>query len=217
MKNSIIYLSLVVSLLGCQAKYDKVSQETTIAVQPFEGFEQTYADTVKRALENLYGVKVKVLDEIEIPAYTFINVKSPRYRADSLISFLKKNNSFDDYDHVIGLIKEDISCTKYSDFETRTIKEPEYKYKDWGIFGLGYCPGKSCIVSSYRLLKSTSTEIFIERLKKVSCHEMGHNFGLPHCPNKECIMQDAAETIKTIDGVKMFLCDGCRKKIGLTK
>ncbi len=214
MKNILLLFTIVFAVIGCQSKVEKISKETVVAVQPFEGFEKSYADTVQMALANLYGIQVKVLDEMKIPAYTFINVKSPRYRADSLISFLKKNKSYDDYDHVIGLIKQDISCTKYADFGTRTIKEPEYKYKDWGIFGLGYCPGKSCIVSSYRLLKSTSKENFMERLKKVSCHEMGHNFGLPHCPNKKCIMQDAAETIKTVDDVQLFLCADCRKKIG---
>lgn len=215
MKNLLIILAIALALIGCQSKLENISQETVIAIQPFEDFEKAYADTVKDALENLYGVQVQVLNQIEIPAYTFINVKSPRYRADSLIDFLKKNKSYDDYDHVIGLIKEDISCTKYSDRESKTIKAPEYKYKDWGIFGLGYCPGESCIVSSHRLSKSTSKENFIERLKKVSCHEMGHNFGLPHCPNKACIMQDAAETIKTVDNVKLFLCEECRKKIGM--
>jgi archaemetzincin len=215
MKYIIIITGLVLILSSCQSKFEKVTEDSVIAVQPFEGFEISYADTVKVALENLYGVQVMVLEEIKIPDYTFVSIKSPRYRADSLIDFLRKNKSYNDFDHVLGLIKEDISCTKYSDFKTKTIKSPEYKYKDWGIFGLGYCPGKSCIVSSYRLLKSTSKENFIERLKKVSCHEMGHNFGLPHCPNKECIMQDAAETIKTVDDVQLFLCEDCRKKIGM--
>jgi archaemetzincin len=215
MKNILVFIGLALVVSACQSKFEKVNEDIIIAVQPFEGFVNSYADTVKAALENLYGVQVKVLKEIQTPEYTFINIKSPRYRADSLINYLKKDQSFEDYDHVIGLIKQDISCTKYSDYTTKTIKEPEYKYKDWGIFGLGYCPGKSCIVSSYRLLKSTSKENFIERLKKVSCHEMGHNFGLPHCPNKECIMQDAAETIKTVDNVKLFLCEDCRMKIGM--
>jgi archaemetzincin len=60
-------------------------------------------------------------------------------------------------------------------------------------------------------------EQFVARLKKVSCHELGHNFGLPHCPNKTCIMQDAAETIKTIDNVSLHLCDECKAKIGIPK
>ena len=215
MKNLLLLVCFVIGLGACQSSFDKVSEETSVAIQPFDGFERPYSDTVKAALENLYGIQVTVLDEIEIPQYAFVNIKSPRYRADTLIRYLRANEAYDKFDHVIGLIKEDISTTKYVDYKTKEIKQPENKYRDWGIFGLGFCPGKSCIVSSYRLHKSTSKENFIERLKKVSCHEMGHNFGLPHCPNKNCIMQDAAETIKTIDNVKLHLCEACRKKIGI--
>ena len=215
MKNLRLLFVIVLGLNSCQSSYDNVSEETRIAIQPFEGFEKPYSDTVKSALESLYGVEVIILEEIEIPQFAFVNIKSPRYRADTLIRFLRANESYDKFDHIIGLIKEDISTTKYKDYATKEIKQPENKYKDWGIFGLGFCPGKSCIVSSYRLHKSTSNENFIERLKKISCHEMGHNFGLPHCPDKNCIMQDAAETIKTIDNVKLHLCEECRKKIGL--
>lgn len=53
----------------------------------------------------------------------------------------------------------------------------------------------------------------MERLKKVTMHELGHNLGLPHCPNKHCFMQDAAETIKTIDGVELNLCEECRDQL----
>jgi archaemetzincin len=216
MKNILALLLITYILTACHSKFEKVSKETSIAIQPFEGFESAYSDTVKQTLEDMYGVQVDVLEEIEVPQFAFVNIKSPRYRADTLIRYLRANELYANYDYVIGLIKEDISTTKYEDFKTKKIKTPETKYKDWGIFGLGFCPGKSCVVSSYRLLQSTSKDNFIERLKKVSCHEMGHNFGLPHCPNKDCIMQDAAETIKTIDGVELHLCDDCRKKIGLT-
>ena len=54
---------------------------------------------------------------------------------------------------------------------------------------------------------------FVERLKKVTMHELGHNLGLPHCPNNHCFMQDAAETIKTIDGVELNLCEECRDQL----
>ena len=92
---------------------------------------------------------------------------------------------------------------------TKTIKKPSYKYADWGIFGLGFMPGKSCIVSTFRLKEKN----FRSRFIKICCHELGHNFGLPHCSDKSCIMQDAAETIKTIDNVKLNLCNSCKKKI----
>lgn len=195
-----------------------VDEHTVVLVQPFEGMDSDLVDAVLVTFERVYGVKAYSTTAIKIPDYTFVNIKTPRYRADSLIRFLRDTifPQNEDIDYIVGLIDEDISTTKYTDYKTKTIKSPESKYKDWGIYGLGFCPGKSCIVSTHRLTKGTTKENFIMRLKKVSCHELGHNFGLPHCPNKECIMQDAAETIKTIDNVELHLCDDCRKKIGLS-
>ena len=38
--------------------------------------------------------------------------------------------------------------------------------------------------------------------------------GLKHCDSdKNCVMRDAAETIKTIDHVKLSLCSACLDKI----
>lgn len=217
---SLLILGVSGSLLmnSCEIKsYDAQDESTLVAIQPFTGFSLEYADTVKRTVMEMYGVQAQVLDPIDIPQTAFVHIKSPRYRADTLIHFLKSDILFAKHDHVIGLISKDISTTKYSDFKNKIIKEPVSKYTDWGIFGLGFMPGKSCIVSSYRLEMNVTKEQFVARLKKVSCHELGHNFGLPHCPNKTCIMQDAAETIKTIDNVSLHLCDECKEKIGIPK
>ncbi|MCB9188233.1 MAG: hypothetical protein H6599_03015 [Flavobacteriales bacterium] len=217
MKHIVLLIIFSSSLTSCFKSVDQVDAETTVLVQPFEGMEKDLVDTVLLTFKEVYGVQAYTVPSIKIPDYTFVNIKSPRFRADSLIRYLRDSiyPKHDQVDYVVGLIDEDISTTKYSDYSSRSIKSPEYKYKDWGIYGLGFCPGKSCIVSTHRLKKGTTVENFILRLKKVSCHELGHNFGLPHCPNKDCIMQDAAETIKTIDNVELHLCDDCRKKIGL--
>jgi archaemetzincin len=106
----------------------------------------------------------------------------------------------------------DVSTTKRD--ESGEIKSPKEKYADWGVFGLGYRPGPSCIISTYRIAHK-SRSVFMERLKKVAIHEVGHNLGLDHCKTNDCVMQDAAETIKTIDRSAMQLCVNCKSKIGL--
>jgi archaemetzincin len=53
--------------------------------------------------------------------------------------------------------------------------------------GLGKCPGKACVASSYRL----SNNERLSQLFKVSIHELGHTQGLPHCEVKVCFMRDA--------------------------
>jgi len=207
-------LPLLIHLISCKSdEFHKVSQDTLVILQPYEGFETEYLEAIESSLVDLYHVKVDQRKPIPIPKEAYTEIKVPRYRADTLIKKLKEKIGKEEY--VLGLISEDISVTKYTDYKTKEIKTPVWKYRDWGIFGLGYCPGHSCIVSSHRLLKNCSKEQFIKRIKNVSCHEIGHNFGLPHCPNPKCIMVDAAETIKTVDQVELYLCDECRNKIGL--
>ena len=78
--------------------------------------------------------------------------------------------------------------------------------------GLGYKPGKACVVSTYRLRKTaTSQKHFQQRLFKVVVHEMGHNFGLHHCPDETCIMVDAEGQMK-LDQEK-DLCNSCKQKL----
>mgnify|MGYP003601516182 FL=1 len=80
--------------------------------------------------------------------------------------------------------------------------------------GLGYCPGNSCVISTFRL-KNKDKNLELSRLKKVVIHEFGHNLGLPHCSDKHCVMTSAAEKISTIDNEKMELCVKCKNILEL--
>ncbi len=136
-------------------------------------------------------------------------MKSPRYRADKMIN-LQKKNKVDSLDFVLGLTTKDISVTKKDKWGK--IKTPNYKYADWGIMGLAYCPGNSCIVSTFRIQHPNSKTHFT-RFKKVAVHEFGHNLGLPHCPDKTCVMTYAVESVKTIDNAKLALCGKCKAQL----
>lgn len=170
-----------------------------------------YIDSVKAALNRTYNKPIVFMGKQDIPKQFFVTVKSPRYRADSIIRYLK-NTKPDSVGYLLGLTAFDISTTKRDD--EGEILKPEHKYKDWGIFGLGYMPGKSCVVSTYRL-KHKNRKVFITRLQKVAIHEVGHNMDLAHCENKHCVMADAVERISTIDNEGFELCSKCRRKVGL--
>lgn len=182
---------------------EKEPEEILVGIQPFEGFNTKLTDTVVNAITQVYGFKLVVMPEIPLPQSAFVNVKSPRYRADSLIRFLKRNKP-DSIDYILALTHKDISVTKKDKWGN--VKEPYTTYYDYGIFGLGYCPGPSCIVSVYRL-HNNDMMVFFGRLKKICVHELGHNLGLKHCPDKSCVMTDALESIKTVDHAKLGLCD----------
>lgn len=184
---------------------------TTIAIQPYGNINSAEIDSVKSAIEFMYNREVAVLPTVELPSMAYTEIRYPRYRADSLVKWTAALKP-DSFAIIVGLTNQDISITKYQEGSKR-IKEPEWMYKDFGIFGLGQVGGTSCVVSSNRLHKGVSDTKFFIRLNRIACHEVGHVLGLHHCPEKSCLMNDANESIKTIDKSTGVLCDKCARKI----
>ncbi|RZJ72673.1 MAG: matrixin family metalloprotease [Flavobacterium sp.] len=202
----LVLLLLLLFIVSCSQGIDN---DTIVAIIPYEGISDKKVDLLRDAVAKYYGVNVKILKEEKLPKSAFINVKSPRYRADSIIAIQRREKP-EHYDYVLGLTESDISTTKKD--KNGKVLLPASRYKDFGIMGLAYCPGKSCIVSGYRL-KHKNEEVHFGRFKKVAIHELGHNFGLPHCPDKKCVMTDAVESIKTIDNANFDLCAKCKKAL----
>lgn len=210
----LISFLLLLVIVSCKSRtnYFSESDKHIIGIQPLGKVKQLWLEEVKDSLESTYVRTVYILPEIDLPKSAFVNVKSPRYRADSIIRILKRNKP-DSLNYIIGITEKDISTTKYSDQAKGIIKKPERKYTDWGIFGLGYVPGPTCVISTFRLKKGVSEKLMIERLRKVVKHEFGHNLGLPHCPDKDCLMTDGVESIKTVEYEKEDLCKKCWNEI----
>lgn len=199
-----LFLSFIL-FISC-TKQTQITNEIIVAIQPYKGFPKSKLDTLSKTIAAFYKLKVVVLPEIDLPQSAFVNIKSPRFRADSIIR-IQNRNCPDSLDFIIGLTDKDISVTKKE--ANGSIKKPEWKYNDFGVMGLAYCPGKSAIISSFRL-KSNDSKLHFTRLKKVAIHEFGHNLGLPHCKNAHCVMTSANEKIATIDNEKMALCEDCK-------
>ncbi len=201
-------LILIFSLLfiSC-SNQNSFEKSRTIGILPFGTMSNQEVDSVKNTLASMYGKKVVVLPNQPLPKMAYTTIRYPRYRADSLLRYLSTIRQ-DGIDIVLGLTNQDISITKYQD-GTRNIKAPEWKYKDFGIFGLGQVGGHVCVVSSNRLHKNVSDKLFYERLNRIAAHEIGHVMGLKHCPQKKCLMNDANESIRTIDKSTGKLCEKC--------
>ena len=81
---------------------------------------------------------------------------------------------------------------------------------------MGFRPGTTCVVSTFRIKKRVGEKKMLDRLKKVSIHEVGHNLGLDHCEyDRECLMNEVRGNVKQIDRERVWLCDNCRKIIGM--
>lgn len=205
-------LAAVLSILLSACAQERTAERRLIllTIQPFEFNNQAVLQELQISLTKDLGLEQEVilLESKALPKNAFVNIKSPRFRADSLIRYLKRAKP-DSVDYILGLTSRDISTTKLVNGK---VKEPKSRYQDWGIFGLGFRPGPSCMVSTYRL-KSKSRIKTLERYKKVCLHEIGHNLGLKHCPDKNCVMTDACESIRTVDKATRAFCTKCKSKI----
>lgn len=163
-------------------------EECSINIQPYGGIPEELVNPIYQELCKIHE-HVILLKSIPLPAKAFYSPRN-RYKADTLIAML--SDSTEDGCVTIGLTIKDISTTKD-------------KIPDWGVMGLGYEPGKACVVSAFRLSKNNLREQYF----KVVIHELGHTQGLPHCPDKHCYMSDA-EGKNTTDNETGF-CDKCKK------
>ena len=147
------------------------------------------------AIATQYNADVLVQPKVQVfPASTYYKPRS-RYRAELILKHLNKLPG--NHRSYLAVTTHDISTTKDEVY-------------DWGVMGLGYQPGKSCVISTYRL-KTPNTPLFNERVIKVALHEIGHNLGLPHCKySTTCYMADAVGTVKSVDKETRQLCEHCK-------
>jgi archaemetzincin len=173
-----------------------VENKRIVHITPLGNVSESQLILIKSWVKSFYGFNC-VIDKQEPLTKDLLAKSQTRYEANKII---KKYKS----------IKNILLITNVDIAHFNKIKN----IKEYGIIGLGYEPGHTCVVSTFRIRKTTEKK-FIDRLNKVVLHEIGHNLGLPHCKyDKKCLMNDANGTVKQIDQEKIWLCDNCKKIIG---
>lgn len=200
MLNRHLFSLIIILLVSCKqlGKYHNVATSSPIIqLQPLGKFATADLQYLKDSIERFYPVQIQICPSQPLPTQAYYAPRN-RYRADSIIAWLKLQKP-DSIRTIVGLTTVDVSTTKA-------------KFKDYGVMGLGYQPGPSCVISTFRLQSQTKSYKQIQqRLFKVVAHELGHNFGLKHCPNQHCIMVDAEGKMK-LDGEK-DLCANCKAQL----
>lgn len=182
-----VLVFIVFSCAKGKEEHSKINQKV-IVIQPLGNFKQEKTEKIFAEIKRINPNTI-FRKNIPFPKNSFYKPRN-RYRADSIIKSLKNNIGNDSV--IVGLSNFDISTTKN-------------EIKDWGVMGLGYRPGKACVVSDFRLSAKNKNQQFY----KLVLHELGHTAGLPHCPVQTCLMRDA-EGGNPLDKEKSF-CSSCKK------
>ena len=85
------------------------------------------------------------------------------------------------------------------------------------VFGEAQLGGMASVVGLARLRQEfyglpPDSDIFHERIRKESLHELGHNFGLTHCRDRECVMY-LSNTVRDVDQKGFTYCQDCDSTI----
>ncbi len=166
---------------------EKEPTKDTLLIQVVGNFNKQLLSRTKTELaKHFKTIKVNAVQSFPRSAYY---VPRKRYKADTIIAHLAKQTPEGLVS--IALTHEDISTKKGA-------------IADYGIMGLGFCPGRACVVSTFRLKQENLEEQFF----KLCLHELGHTAGLPHCKQQNCFMRDA-EGKNNFDEERGF-CESCR-------
>ncbi len=170
------------------------NKKYTVQILPFTGTDSLLVRKLQKGLQSYLTADITIGAFKPLPDYAFYKPRS-RYIADSLLVFLSLVNP-DKEGKIIGITDKDIS-TRKGDIE------------NWGILGLGSCPGYTCVISTFRAgRQKVARAVYIQRIIVLALHELGHTYGLQHCATASCIMKDAGGKMNLDDGNSY--CDKCR-------
>ena len=170
------------------------NEKHSIAIVPFQGIDSNLIKELKTGILKQLKVELDILEKTSLPDFAFYKPRQ-RYIADSLLIFLRQINK-NKFEKIIGITTKDISTRKGT-------------VENWGILGLGTCPGEVCVISSFRAGKDkVSPSVFLHRMITLALHELGHTYGLEHCSVATCLMKDAEGKMNLDDGDSY--CEKCR-------
>ncbi|MES2616653.1 MAG: archaemetzincin [Bacteroidota bacterium] len=193
------YLLFMLLLSGCDSENThEILNDRTVQLVALNSDNTALIEHLKKKITAFYGCKVTIIQQLQTPSNCYIP-ENNRYSADSILKFLLHQKK--EGEVIQGLMETDICTAKNNN-------------PYWGVFGLGYCPGSSSVISTFRIeKKSNSKELLLRRMTNVSLHELGHNFGLAHCKDSTCLMKSAKGLIKNVSDPHPKLCDKCSREL----
>jgi archaemetzincin len=195
MKKIILFSVSIILILFIFSNY-YFNKIKTVHIIPLGKVDKKIILHVEKSIADFYKIKCIIEKEVNIDSNLLADSKT-RLEASKILShFLSIENR-------LIITEKDIA-----------VVNKERNSNEWGIFGLGYQPGATCVISTFRLKRNANQQLLYKRLQKVCIHEVGHNLGLTHCTsNNKCLMNDANGSIKQVDLEEIMFCKDCKEKI----
>jgi archaemetzincin len=166
-----------------------------LGLVPLAPVDPKILEHLRAAITEFLSLPARILPVKPLPPQTH-HVKRNQYHSTGLLEYLLSEDH-DEAFRVLGITTVDLYI-------------PIFTF----VFGEAKLDGKAAIISTFRPRGGASSiqppqPIFLERLIKLSLHELGHTFNLPHCRREGCLMGFAAN-LEILDQKKIELCEYCR-------
>lgn len=170
-----------------------------IGVAPFGHVPQAALQGVAAFIRTGLQSEAEILPALPTPAFAF-DKKRGQYNAATILRSCESIPFDERLDKVIGVLNVDLFIPIFTH-----------------VLGEAQEGGRFALASLYRLQRSVdrpsaSPDQMIERLVKVSVHELGHLFNMGHCLDKRCLMHYSGN-LADLDETWLGFCHYCSEFI----
>ncbi|MEM2994909.1 MAG: archaemetzincin family Zn-dependent metalloprotease [Candidatus Bathyarchaeia archaeon] len=160
--------------------------------------DQHIANIIRENLEMAFPKTTCVIipEELSVPKETFNKTRN-QYNSEAILVIVRRHAEKVKFlNRILGIVDVDIFVSGLN-----------------FVFGEAECPGKSALISLWRLKpefygKPPNMNLLLERGTKEAVHELGHTLGLKHCLNPFCVMYFSNSIFET-DRKQSLFCNKC--------
>ena len=168
-----------------------------VEIIPLGPVEEVTVSVAAANIQTFTGLLADILPPWPDPTYALIPTRR-QYNAIPIIKALSTDLNSDTLR--LGLLNNDLCL-------------PILSY----VFGEAQVDGQSAVVSTYRLKldqdgSPAPSYLWLDRLAKVTVHEMAHVLGLRHCSRSQCLMT-FSHGLKQIDALALQFCPDCERTL----